>query len=77
MLNRKIMTKENFCKDVTVQAQKNAWMTSDLMEDWLGCVWEWQPGALLVPLSVLARDAFRGHLSNRIRNTLRNSLNSN
>jgi hypothetical protein len=27
--------KENFCKDVIVQAQKkNAWMTMELKEDW-------------------------------------------
>jgi hypothetical protein len=47
-------------------------MTSELMVDWFGCVWECWPGALSKPLSMLARDAFRGHLSNRIRNRLRN-----
>jgi hypothetical protein len=45
MLNRKTVPKENFCKDV-VQAQKNSWMTLELMEDWLGSVWECFPGAL-------------------------------
>jgi hypothetical protein len=57
--------KENFCKDVIVRAQKNAQMTSELMEDWLGCVWEHQPGALSKPQSMLAVDAFQGHLSNQ------------
>jgi hypothetical protein len=42
------------------------------MEDWLGCVWERPPGVLSKPWSMLAMDAFRGHLSNRIRNRLRN-----
>jgi hypothetical protein len=64
--------KENFCKDVIVLAPKNAWTTSELMEDWLGCVWESWPGALSKPQSMLAMDAFYGHLSNRIRNRLRN-----
>jgi hypothetical protein len=27
--------KEIFCKDVIIQAQKNAWMTSELMKDCL------------------------------------------
>jgi hypothetical protein len=66
------MTKENFCKVIIVWAQKNAWMTSELMEDWLGCVWECQPGALSKPWCMLAMDAFHGHLSDRIRNSLRN-----
>jgi hypothetical protein len=63
MLNRKIVPKEDFYKDVIVQAKKYACMTSELMEDWLGYVWECGPGALSEPLSTLARDAFRGHLS--------------
>jgi hypothetical protein len=42
------------------------------MEDWLGCVWEHQPGALSKPQSMLAMHAFRGHLSKRIRNRLWN-----
>jgi hypothetical protein len=40
ILNRKAVPKENFCKDIIVRAQKNAWMTLEIMEDWLGCVWE-------------------------------------
>jgi hypothetical protein len=47
-------------------------MTSELMEDCLGCVWEHHPGALSKPWSVLAVDIFCGHLSDRIRNRLRN-----
>jgi hypothetical protein len=38
ILNRRTVPEENLCKDVIVWAQKNAWMTSELMEDWLGCV---------------------------------------
>jgi hypothetical protein len=42
------------------------------MEDWLGCVWEYRPGVLSKPWSMLAMDAFCGHLPDRIRNRLRN-----
>jgi hypothetical protein len=45
---------------------KNAWMTMELLEDWLGCVWEHQPGMLPKPWSILAMDAFHGHLPDRI-----------
>jgi hypothetical protein len=47
-------------------------MTSELMDDWLGCIWERLPGALSKPRSMLAMDAFHGHLSNRIKKRLRN-----
>jgi hypothetical protein len=33
MLNRRTVPKEIFCKDIIVWAQKNAWITSELMED--------------------------------------------
>jgi hypothetical protein len=49
ILNRKTVPKENFCKNVIIQTQKNVWMTLELMEDWLGCVWECQPGVLSKP----------------------------
>jgi hypothetical protein len=72
ILNRKTLPKENVCNYVIVWAQKNAWMTSELMEVGLGCVWERRPGALPKPWIMLAMDAFCGHLSYRIRNRLRN-----
>jgi hypothetical protein len=47
-------------------------MTLELMEDWLGYVWERLPGTLSKPWSMLATEAFCGHVSGRIRNRLRN-----
>jgi hypothetical protein len=44
------------------------------MEDWLGYVWECQPGALLKPRSMLAVDAFHFRLFDRIRNRLWNKI---
>jgi hypothetical protein len=73
ILNRNTVPEENFCKDVTVWAQENAWMTSELMEDWLGCVWNRQPGALSKAWSMLAMDVFHGNFCDRLRNRLRNN----
>jgi hypothetical protein len=58
VLNGKTVPKENFYKDSIVWAQKNAWMALKLLEDWLGCVCERQPGALSKPWSMLAMDTF-------------------
>jgi hypothetical protein len=63
--------KENFCKDVIVWAPKNAWMTLELMKDWLGCVRVQQPGALSKPHCMLAMSAFYGRSSDKLRNRLR------
>jgi hypothetical protein len=52
--------------------QNTGWMTSELMEHWLGCVWGCRSGVLSKPRSMLAMDAFCGHLSDTIRNRLRN-----
>jgi hypothetical protein len=72
ILNRKTMPKETFCDGVIVRAHKNAWMTAELMQDWLGSVWERRPGGLLNRNSMLVMDAFRGHLTEEIKTRLKN-----
>jgi hypothetical protein len=47
-------------------------MILELMEDWLGCVWECRCGILSKPWSMLAIDAFHGHPSSTLRARLRN-----
>jgi hypothetical protein len=47
-------------------------MKMELMDDWPECVCQHWTAALSKPWSMLAMDAFCGHLSDRIRNTLRN-----
>jgi hypothetical protein len=47
-------------------------MTLELMEDWLGCVWECWPGVISKPQSMPVVDAFHGYLSDIIQNSLRN-----
>jgi hypothetical protein len=68
ILNRKTIPKnEMFAKDVIVRAQKNGWMTVDLVEDWVKNVWERYPGALQNPPSTLVLDAFHGHLPEELK----------
>jgi hypothetical protein len=66
------VAKENFCKDVIVRAQENRRLISELMADRLGCAWELWPRALSKPWSMLAMDAFHGHLSDWMKNRLEN-----
>lgn len=71
ILNRKTIPKnEVFPKDVVVRAQKNGWMTNELMEDWVKIIWNKRPGALRNPSSILILDAFRGHLTDNIKSNL-------
>jgi hypothetical protein len=51
---------------------KNARITLELIENWLACVLERQPGVLSKPQSTHAMEAFCGHFSNGIRNRLMN-----
>jgi hypothetical protein len=44
------------------------YVMSELMEEWLDCVWERQPGALSKLANTLGMYAFSGHLSSGIRN---------
>jgi hypothetical protein len=68
ILNRKMIPKnEIFPKHVIVRAQKNGWMTVDLMEDWVKNVLKRCPGALHNPPDMLVLDAFRGHLSEELK----------
>jgi hypothetical protein len=54
--------------------QTNASVTLEPIKIWLLCVLERQPSALPKPQSVLALDAFCGHLSYIIRNRLENKI---
>lgn len=72
ILNRKLVPKnENFPKDVIIRAQKNGWMTGEIMEDWAKSVWNKRPGALRNPRNMLVMDAFKGHLTDPLKNKLR------
>jgi hypothetical protein len=70
VLNTKIIPKnEMFPKDIIVRAQRNGWMTVDLMESRVQDVWERRPGALRNPFSVLVLDTRREYLSQAVKVT--------
>ena len=56
-----------FPDDVIVRNQEKGWMTETLMFDWLRNVWEIRPGGLSKIPSMLCLDAFRGHLTDAVR----------
>jgi len=70
ILKRKTLPKsEAFPKDVIVTAQEKGWMTEELME-WLKTVWGRRPRAFLNQPSMLVLDAFKGHLTDSVKNQL-------
>ena len=72
ILKRKTLPKsEAFPKDVIVRAQEKGWMTEELMLEWLKIVWGRRPRAFLNQPSVLVLDAFKGHLTDSVKNQLR------
>lgn len=49
-----------FPDGIFVQAQEKEWMTDDLVNGWLKCVWKKRPGADLDMQFLLVLDSFRG-----------------
>lgn len=72
ILRRKTLPKkEKFPRDVVVRVHPKGWMTSELMIDWIDMVWSRRPGGMHSPRSLLALDAFKGHLTNDVQSRLR------
>ena len=72
ILKRKTVPKsESFPKDVIVRAQEKGWMTEQLMLEWLKQVWSRRPGAFLNQPSMLVLDAFKGHVTDSVKDQLR------
>jgi len=71
ILKRKTLPKsEAFPKDVIVRAQEKGWMTEELMLEWLKIIWGRRPRAFLNQPSMLVLDAFKGHLTDSVKNQL-------
>jgi len=72
ILKRKPLPKsEAFPKDIIVRVQEKGWMTEELMLEWLKIVWGHRPRAFLNQPSMLVLDAFKGHLTDSLKNQLR------
>jgi hypothetical protein len=59
-------------KSKFLQRYNSSGPTTEVMEGWLGRVWESRPAALPKPRSMLVMGAFCGPLSGRMRNRLKN-----
>jgi len=71
ILKRKTLPKsKSFPMDVIVRAQEKGWMMEELMLEWLKIVWVRRPGAFLNQPSMLVLDAFKGHLTDSVKNQL-------
>lgn len=62
IIKRKTLPKGKFPRGVHVRVQNKGWMDEALMKDWVKCVWNNRPGALLKQPAMLVLDSFRGHL---------------
>lgn len=62
---------EAFPPGVIIRAQTKGWMTEELMQDWLEYVWAQRPGGLRKVPSLLILDAFRGHLTESVKNKVK------
>jgi DDE superfamily endonuclease. len=62
-----IKSEKLFPDDVIVCNQEKRWMTETLMFDWLRNEWEIRPCGLSKIPSMLCLDAFRGHLTDAVR----------
>jgi hypothetical protein len=72
ILKRNTLPKsESFPKDVIVRAQEKGWMTEELMLEWLKIVWSHRTGAFLNQPSMFVLDAFKGHVTDSVKDQLR------
>ena len=72
ILKRKTLPKsEAFPKEVIVRAHEKGWMTEKLMLEWLKIVWGRRTRAFFNQLSMLVLHAFKGHLTDTVKNQLR------
>jgi hypothetical protein len=72
ILKRKTLPKsESYPNDVIVRAQEKGWMMEELMLEWLKTVWTRGPGAFLNQPSMLVLDAFKGHVTDSMKDQFR------
>jgi len=70
-LKRKTLPKlDMFLKDIIVRVQEKVWMTEELTLEWLKIVMSRRPGAFLNQPSMLVLDAFKGHVTDTVKNQL-------
>jgi hypothetical protein len=66
VFKRKTLPKVNV-KVVIIQAQESGWMDQALVLDWINCMWQKRPEALLNLHSTLILDSFHGDTTEEVK----------
>jgi hypothetical protein len=75
ILRRKNLPKEKLPTGIIFKCNEKGWMTEEPMVEWLKEAWHRRPGALLKKRGVLVFDAFKGHLTEKVKTVASNILN--
>jgi hypothetical protein len=75
ILRRKNLPKEKLPTGIIFKCNEKGWMTEELMVEWLKEVWHRRPGAFLKKRGMLVLDAFKGHLTEKVKTVASNLLN--
>jgi hypothetical protein len=76
ILNRKNLSKEKLSAGIIFKCNEKGRMAEELMVIWLKEVWHRRPGALLKKRGMLVLDAFKCHLTEKVKTVASNLLNT-
>jgi hypothetical protein len=71
ILRRKTMPKGKLPVGLVFWCQEKGWMTNELMMNWVRVIWKRKRGTLLNKRGMLVLDAFRGHLTQQVKEEMR------
>jgi hypothetical protein len=75
ILKRKNLPKEEVLTEIIFKCNEKGWMTEEFMVEWLREVWQRRPGAFLKKRGMLVSDAFKGHLTEKVKTVASSLLN--
>jgi hypothetical protein len=76
ILRRKNLPKEKLPTGIIFKYNEKGWMMEEPMVEWLKEVWHRRPGALLKKRGMLVLDAFKGHITEKVKTVASNLLNT-
>ncbi|KAM7295706.1 pogo transposable element with KRAB domain [Ixodes scapularis] len=72
IFKRKTLPKnETFPAWMNIRCNEKGWINSAMMREWIRVMWDNRPGAAFKIPSMLVLNAFRGHLTDEVKNTIR------
>jgi hypothetical protein len=76
ILKRQNLPKEKLPTGITFKCNEKGWKMEELMVEWLKEVWHRRPGALPKKRGMLVLDAFKGHLTEKVKTVASYLLNT-